>query len=170
MEQGHIKLVLRSGSQRTPAGKWYNAALLVISCRPISKLSCHVSPQQLWYSHEPRKHTHTGPLPFKCRQKNTHTPPFFFFYLTGKNIQSICVRLNPNTHWLVQNWLWCVPLLVWLYYVCVSVCFEHWVTGPGAWNRWSARCLKDGGGGFRVVAVRDSTGPCWLLLCLRTIN
>lgn len=65
--------VLWHGSQRTPAGKWYNAALLLISCRPTCKaLVCHVSPQQLWLrSHTHRQASWASPL-FQNTRLHTH--------------------------------------------------------------------------------------------------
>ncbi len=117
---------------------------------------------------------HAGPLPSPntdsrpCKtQKNTHIT---FFNLTW-SIKSDRIRLNPYTHsqWHVISHCddrLCVFLLVWLCYVCLYVCVLSTELGPGAWNRWSARCLKDREGGFRVVTVLDSTGPCWLLFCL----
>lgn len=111
MEQGaHL-----GGAKRAPAPR-------VISCRPTSNLSCHVSPQQLWNDHEahppPPKHT-----TFNLEQSG----------------QSNCIKVNPQRHSqrrILPDGDECLCV----FFNCVCVCVE---LGAGAWNRWSARCLKD---------------------------
>lgn len=168
MEREHIKLALQSGSQRTPAGKWYNAALLVISCRPTCKLSCHVSPQQLWLNRPNTCTPGLSPFPTHAR-KHTHTHAHVCTHTAllnlTRNIQSAqFIAKSAGKNWLA--WM----LLCFLAWVLVCLC-ELWVIGPAAWNRWSARCLKDGrwGGGFRAVAEPDSTGTM-MAACLRRVN
>ena len=79
-----------------------------------------------------------------------------------------CVSDHSPFHMQTELWWWmCFPARL-----CVRDCVSKCVlsAGPGAWNRWSACCLKDrdAGVGFRAVAVQDSTRPYWLLLHLRT--
>lgn len=94
------KVGAQSRSQRAPAGKWYNAALLVISCC-LSNFVITMS--------------HMGPLPlFNCRKTRMS--------LKRHISQSNCTRLIRCTHWQV-NWLrWmfvCFPAWVIMLWVCV---------------------------------------------------
>lgn len=171
MEREHIKLALQSGSQRTPAGKWYNAALLVISCRPTCKLSCHVSPQQLWLNHPNTCTPGLSPFPTHAR-KHTHTHAHActrtaLLNLT-RNIQSAqFIAKSAGKNWLA--WM--------------LLCFLAWVLRMSVWAlSYRAGCLEQmvssllkgwkvggGGGGFRAVAEPDSTGTT-MAACLRRVN
>lgn len=113
---------------------------------PSSHAMCRLSNFDIAMSHANTRTQDPSPLNADRKTHTRHLFFFFFFYLTGKNIQSICVRLNPNTHWLVQNWLWCVPLLVWLYYVCVCV---FWALSyrAGRLEQMVSSLLKGWGGG-----------------------
>lgn len=148
---------------------------LVISCHPISKpvMTCVTSAALICaiQTHAHRtsplsKHTHTP----HTKDRQTHTAP----PLTSHIQHSIYLHAAESIQtWSVAsiNWLMNVNVCVSLP-LCMCVCVVSPDRGTGAWNRWSAHCLKDGGdlGLWQCRTAHGHAGCLSVYHHMRTIN
>lgn len=126
MEQGHIKLVLRSGSQRTQ-GQGNDTMLhswsFPVAPYPSSHAMCRLSNFDITMSHANTCTQDPSPLNADRKTHTRHLFFFFFFYLRKKH--SVHLRTAESKHALTGTKLTVMCSLACVILLCVSVCFEH---------------------------------------------